>query len=227
MSLGSTENISSSVLTAKGDILGHNGTSSVRIPVGSNGLALTSNSGQTSGALWTTAPAGGTAYYKPISLTTISANTTTVTISSIPSGYKSIGVIALATNTAAERDIHIQFNSSTTSYAYTSAYSYWNGGISQTQSQGSTDSKIQIDMGVSQDSQGITGMIHIIIPEYDSTTNNKYVLFKSGGGQGTVTGATWNGWGYWSGTDAITSISFFCPSGTFAANSRFYVYGLS
>ena len=227
MSFGSTENISSSVLTAKGDILGHNGTSSVRIPVGSNGLTLTSNSGEISGALWTTAPSGSSRYYTPISLTTITTNTATVTISGIPSGYKSIGVIVLSTVTSADRDLNIRFNSSTTNYAYSSVYSYWSGGVTQAETFGSSQSSIQVDMAVAQDSQGISGICHIVIPNYDSVTNSKFTLSKSGGGQGTVTGATWNGWGYWSGTDAITSISFFPGASSFVTNSRFYVYGLS
>lgn len=39
-------------LTTKGDIIVHNGTNSVRLPVGTNGFVLSANSAQTEGVEW-------------------------------------------------------------------------------------------------------------------------------------------------------------------------------
>jgi hypothetical protein len=44
--------------TTKGDLVGHNGTASVRIPVGANGQVLTADSTQAAGVKWADAPGG-------------------------------------------------------------------------------------------------------------------------------------------------------------------------
>jgi hypothetical protein len=45
--------------TTKGDLIGHNGTANVRVPVGTNGHVLTADSAEASGVKWAAAGGGG------------------------------------------------------------------------------------------------------------------------------------------------------------------------
>lgn len=52
-------NLASSPLTTKGDLLGHNGSTVVRIPVGNDDEVLIADSGESAGVRWGTVAAGG------------------------------------------------------------------------------------------------------------------------------------------------------------------------
>lgn len=215
-----------SLLTTKGDILTHNGTTLARVAVGTNGQAITANSGQISGVSWSAAPSGGSNYYVPIAYTTITANTSTVSIENIPNSYKAIGIIAMAKNTVSgARDISIRFNSATTSYSYVVR----NYGFVTQNSQGNSDSKILLEFGAGQ-GDGHRGYVHMLINQYADTSDNKHGLVVGGGGQSTVRAVIYYGHYYWSGTDAISSVQF-CMDFSSAdarieSGSKFYIYGL-
>ncbi len=215
-----------SLLTTKGDILAHNGTTLARVGVGTNGQALTADSGQVSGVSWSAAPAGGSNYYVPIAYTTITANAATVSIENIPNSYKAIGIVAMAKDTSVgSRDIKIRFNSSTTAYSYVVRN---NGGVTQN-SQGSNDSQITLEFGAGHGS-GHRGYVHMLINQYADTSNSKHGLVVGGGGQSTTRSVIYYGHYYWSGTSAISSVQF-CMNFSSAdarieSGSKFYIYGL-
>jgi len=215
-----------SLLTTKGDILTHNGTTLARVGVGTNGQALTANSGQVSGVSWSAAPAGGSNYYVPIAYTTITANTATVSIENIPNSYKAIGIVAMAKDTTSgSRDIQIRFNSATTAYSYVVR----NQGYVDQNSQGNSESKILFEFGSGQ-GNGHRGYIHMLINQYADTSNNKHGLVVGGGGQSVVRDVIYHGHYYWSGTDEISSVQFCMDFSSAAARiesgSKFYIYGL-
>ena len=60
-----------SPLTTRGDILTHDNTNNVRLPVGANGQSLVADSSQPTGLKWTTITGGGSnvPYYVPVSTT--------------------------------------------------------------------------------------------------------------------------------------------------------------
>lgn len=216
-----------SLLTTKGDILTHNGTTLARVGVGSNGQALISDSSTTSGVAWSTAPVGSLNYYAPISYTTISANTGTVSITGIPNTYKTLGIIAITRDTSAnQRDIFIRFNSSTTGYSWVTRYEVGLAGNNGN----NPDSKITADFCGSDTTSSQRGYFHTIINQYANTSMVKNALFYGGGGQTTTRALCFHGHYCWNDTSAISSVQFAVDFGN--TNSRiesgsvFYVYGL-
>lgn len=96
MSVSFSETVSTagqSALTAKGDILVHNGTSPARVAVGSNGSFLAT--GSVAGAYWTSI-SGGTSGYELIATTTVTTAISSVTFSSISSSYKALVLRGIA-----------------------------------------------------------------------------------------------------------------------------------
>jgi hypothetical protein len=214
-----------SIPTTKGDIVVHNGTSLIRVALGSNGYALTSDSAQISGVSWSVAPSGSTASYTPIAYTTISSNSRSVTISSIPGGYKAIGVIVCAKDTSTERDLFVTFNGSATSYNYGGMY--WVSSAGDQTSQGGNpaitfEGACGSDTGVLQ-----YGLFEMLIPAYDSGYV-KSGLSVGGGGTNSL-GAISTMMHYsWNNTSAITSITWYVrATSIMASDSSFYVYGIS
>ncbi len=216
-----------SLLTTKGDILTHNGTTLARVSVGTDGYALTANSAQISGTSWSVAPSGGTSAYVPIASSVITANVSTVSIENIPNSYKAIGIIAISKDTSSgQRDIMIRFNSATTGYSYVERAT--TGGGSGYNFQASSGTKI-IAEGCGANGSDSVGQLHMMIQQY-ATTNYKYGLYLGGGAAGT------NRWvlefGNFAFTDAsaISSIQFCMDFADTAARiesgSSFYVYGL-
>lgn len=219
-----------SLLTTKGDILVHNGTTLARVAAGTNGYALTAASSQISGTSWSVAPSGATASYVPIGQAVITAASSTVSISSIPNSYKAIGIVAVSRDTAAsaQRDIMIRFNSSTTSnYTYVSR-AYTSGSGYNFQNNGTN--RLLID-GAGAGGSSNFGYFHAIINQYASTTAIKYGLFWGGGAaDDTIWNVNYGHFAWNVPTDAISSIQFTMDTSDtgnrIAVGSNFYVYGL-
>ena len=216
-----------SLLTTKGDIVTHNGTTLSRVAAGTNGYALNADSTATNGVSWAIAPAGGTSAYVPIASSVITANVATVSIENIPNSYKAIGIIAVSKDTASgQRDIMIRFNSATTGYSYVErAYT---GGGSGYNFQASSGSKV-IAEGCSGKGSGIVGQLHMMIQQY-ATTNYKYGMYLGGGADGTTRWVLEFGNFAFTGASEISSIQFcidFASSVAYIeSGSSFYVYGL-
>jgi hypothetical protein len=113
-------------LNEKGQIVTHDGTTAISIPVGSNGQILTAQSSTSSGLLWANVNTGDTQYVKLIASTVLTAAAHSVTFSSIPATYDELLLIMQAKRTdSADHVISgIEINStSTTTYRYAS-YNY-------------------------------------------------------------------------------------------------------
>lgn len=219
-----------SLLTTKGDILVHNGTTLARVAAGTNGYALTAASSQISGTSWSVAPAGATASYVPIAQAVITSATGTVSIENIPNSYKAIGIVAVSrdTSASAQRDIYIRFNSSTASeYSYVSR-GYTSG--SGYNFQGGGQIRFLFD-GVGSGGSSNFGYLHAIINQYASTTAIKYGLYYGGGAaDDTIWNVNYGHFAWNVPTSAISSVQFMMstyePGNRIAVGSNFYVYGL-
>lgn len=113
MSISSSGFTSATPLTSKGDILSHNGTSTVRIPVGSNGQVVVARSTATIGSAWETAATQPTGEYVLIGSSYITANTATVSFSSITSSYKVLILTGIARSSGSNTTISVRYNTGT------------------------------------------------------------------------------------------------------------------
>jgi hypothetical protein len=95
--------------TTKGDLIGHNGTANVRVPVGTNGHVLTADSAEASGVKWAAAGGGGGGKVAQVVVATsnTAASTTantpldnTVPQSSEMSAYSSLDITITPANSA-------------------------------------------------------------------------------------------------------------------------------
>jgi hypothetical protein len=163
--------------------------------------------------------------YTLISSTTVSTNTTTVTLSSIPSTYTDLKLVVSArasTNPygAAWADSQLYFNGSNANLT-TRAIS-GNGTVAQ--SDPYTDITIRIP------SSGATsntfGNAEVYIPNYAGSTNKSLstdIVTENNATQSRIELIA----SLWSITSAITSISLTALSSTqFVPNSTFYLYGI-
>jgi hypothetical protein len=100
-------------LRSKGDIVSHDGTSPISISAGTNGQILYAQSSATAGVQWQTAPVAETQQYVLISTAVITANTATVSFTSIPTTYKHLYLRGHLQATSTSQ-LDIRANTSTT-----------------------------------------------------------------------------------------------------------------
>ena len=158
-------------------------------------------------------PAGNT--YEPIATTTLTATNSTVTFSSIPSIYTDLVLIVNSLGTGAY--FSIQVNGDTgTNYSRTRI----NGnGSTVTSARNASASDIPVD-----DLSSTVREISILnFQNYSNSTTFKTIVFR----QNLTTGNTGATVGLWRSTSAITSISIFTNSSTFAVDSTFTLYGIA
>lgn len=215
-----------SLLTTKGDILTHNGTTLSRVAAGTNGYALKADSTATNGASWTIAPSGSTASYVPIANSVLTANAASVSITSIPGSYKAIGIIAISKDTVSgQRDLRIRFNDATTGYSYVSR-AFTGGSGYNFQDSSATSIPIETVGGAGSNN---VGQLHMTIQQYADTVR-KYGLFLGGGAESGNIWVTLHGHFAFTGASAISSIQFSMDFSSaterIASGSSFYVYGL-
>ncbi len=105
----STETGISSLLTSKGDIISHNGTSNVRVPVGTNNHALVANSSQSAGVHWTAVTTTTSDNFKVIATSALTANTSAVEYTSL-STYRVVRVIVAGRATDGSIDATVRLN---------------------------------------------------------------------------------------------------------------------
>jgi len=175
-------------LRSKGDIVSHDGTSLIVLPVGDDAKILTAQTSTASGLFWDTnaASGGGTEDWAPIGYVehTSSANpgTLSLTISSIPGTYKDllIYIVASQHSDSYADSLRIRFNGATssTNHIYNGRqveYSGTSGNTETTFSESGTDGNVgkirsfafQV---LERDSQSF-GKFYI--PDYASATNHK------------------------------------------------------
>jgi len=138
----------SATLTTKGDILTHDGTSPVRLAVGSEGQVLTSQSTATYGLSWRAAPASSISKWDLIHNAVTTANgAATYTISNIPSTYHCLRFIVQGKSTStaiATTEAFIRINGDSTSSNHIIGYGY-------DASQSEIDSSATYSLGINLD----------------------------------------------------------------------------
>ena len=153
--------------------------------------------------------------------TTLTSTAASVTVSSIPSGYTHLRIVAMVSVTAtgfSNGTLVAQFNGDTGS-------NYLSGNLGNVfASQGlllgwtaGASNFVQANMPSDN-----------LISDYSSSTKRKYHSGFAMGNSSTTANSMSQGWytGYWNSTAAITSISFKDYSGyTFAIGSKFSVIG--
>ena len=213
-------------LNEKGQIVTHNGTTAISIPVGSDGQILTAQSSTSSGLLWANVNTGDTQYVKLISSTTITSATHSITFSDIPQTYDELVLIMspkrgdAQTHTASG----LRINSvSTTTYRF----SYGNYGVGSDSNVGRAE--FIYWLGGPQKS-----ICEISFPEYTSDAS-KVGVYRSTTIDSLV-GSTSNTFfhGVWDNTSAITSITIYAglpdeTTRTFSENadSFWILYGVN
>jgi hypothetical protein len=181
MSISSSGFTSTTPLTSKGDILSHNGTSTVRIPVGSNGQVLIARSTATIGSAWETAVTQPAGEYLLIGSSYITANTATVSFTSIASSYKALILTGIARSSGSGAPvIAVRYNTGTG--ARTLGYTRYDDGSGGSVQTFTTTNQNFIDLEVygsctSTNSSGLFGFFRY---EFNN--------FNGGGGKGTSVG---------------------------------------
>lgn len=234
-------------LTTKGDILVHDGTSPIRVSVGSNGLALYANSSSTGGVYWGSAPTSPAFGMVKISTASVTADTSSVEFSNIPSTYKDLFFVAIASNTSTARTVNqlrIRFNnlSATSQYDYVS---YTHDGRDVTNSNGdfynysTTNTSIPFYASVGNQSETeYLGYASGSIYQYRDTAKWKTGQYESMCVYNDTQdlGNSPYGWGIalsagaftFRSTQAITTLTFYAGSGLaegIKSGSYFVLYG--
>jgi hypothetical protein len=249
MSISFSEQIATagaSSLSAKGDILVHNGTSATRHAVGTNGQAIYANTASTNGVYWSTAPTAPAFGLVKISTASVTADVSSVTISGIPSSYKDLYFVGISSNTSTTRSINearIRVNSeSGSSYNFiTKYYDMRTAGGTGTYTTAGSGSATSISVVSSVGNQSETllpGYFSGWIYQYGDTQKHKTGRYESGCVYNDTQdlGNSPYAWGVSLGegvftfksNSAITSLSFFSGSSLgegIKSGSYFVLYG--
>jgi hypothetical protein len=174
------------------------------------------------------AGAGVATDYESIATTTLTSNQTTITFTSIPSGYKHLQIRSIAKTDRADTDdvILMQFNSDTAAN-YSSHILRGNGSVAIA---GGTANASNIALGyAATGNSGATNMFAAsVVDILDYGDTNKYKTTR------TLNGMDLNGSGWiylqsgnWRSTSAITSITLNRQYGSnFTQYTQFALYGI-
>jgi hypothetical protein len=205
--------------TAKGDLFpASSATELTRLAVGANDTVLTADSAEATGMKWAT-PAGASQTWSYIGDQTMTG--TTFTISGL-SSYNSVKILLKAVKPSTNTNIIVTFNSDTGSnYDYQgiqfTAASVYASTIFARAGATATDGIPFVTTTGTTFSAGAL--------EYSEGTSTAPKMFNLVGATANVGGITNNISGVYSGTSAISTVSFTLLSGTFDATSTVYVWG--
>lgn len=159
--------------------------------------------------------------YELISTTVLSTAQTSVTISSIPSGYKHLQVRTMIYNDNSNGLVRMRVNGDTTAANYRSHRLYGNGTSVQSTDYTGNPFMYVADLSATA-STFAPGIIDIL--DYGVTTKNKTVRSLTGFyGAGDVSMYS----GLWMSTAAVTSLTFLDNANyQINAGSRFSLYGI-
>jgi len=169
--------------------------------------------------------AGGAAgAYELISTTVLGTTQATVTFTNGAwSTYKHLQIRTTMKNSASNLDVIVRLNGDTAgNYSWHNLQGY-NGSVTS----GATTSATGMTMGISAVSTdaNMFGAAVVDLLDFSSTTKNT-TLRSLTGSVGSATKLLALRSGAWYNTAAVSSISFTASAGSFAANSRFSIYGV-
>lgn len=194
-------------LTTKGDIYAATAASTpARLAVGANDTVLTADSTAATGLKWATVASGGMTL-----LSTTSLTGTSVTVSSIPSGYQDLRiVISGVTNDTTNPTLQMQFNGQT-------------GSVYSIGTSGST----QLNVSTTQLRTGGKNTSAITVFDYTSLLP-KAIMHTSATRNGADTQIVGNGsiQSAFETTVAITSLTLFCNSSENITAGTIKIYGV-
>ena len=199
--------IQPTIFDAKADILTATAADTpARLAVGTNGQVLTADSAETTGLKWAAPAAGGMTL-----LSTTSMSGTSVTVSSIPSGYNHLQIIVDGVvNDTTDAILRMQLNGETGSvYAI------------------GTSSSTSLPVSLSRLRTGGKNTTTISIFDYTST-NNKSIIYSSAQRNTADTQVVANGsiQSAFETTVAITSVTFFMTSSENITAGSIRIYGV-
>jgi hypothetical protein len=204
-------------LREKGDILSSDGTSGYRVPVGTDGQVLQSQSSAASGLIWTSLNTGETQKWVHISTTTVSSGTITAILNNIPQTYKTLVLVAAheggTGSGVSDLDIRINGSTATSTHAYSIQTNL------ATASTVSYSTTIADKIGATQTPQndGYGGILYMLIHNYTNSTGCSGELINGyWSEQSSGTARARLNHGVFSLTGAavpVQSIHFYVPSG--------------
>ena len=162
--------------------------------------------------------------YEPIASTTLGSNTTSVTLSGIPSTFTDLRLIAVARGTFASTTItgHLRFNGEAiSSTKYSATLLSGNGSAASSVRVVSTVMQFG-EMYAANAASGEWTVVSADIMSYASTAVNKTALFTVS----TPGYFVHRSVGLWRDTAAITSVVFSANGGDIASGSTFSLFGI-
>ncbi len=160
---------------------------------------------------------------------TLGSNTASVTFSDIPNTYTDLKIIASPRNSSGGGNIQLKFGTSggISSTGYSSKYLYGSGTGTPGSGSGGTSTSMTISsLENSSDTANTFSACELYIPNYKSSNVKSVSAINATENNATTAYAeTWAG--LWTDTGSITTIEFTTSTGSFAAGSTFYLYGIS
>jgi hypothetical protein len=164
--------------------------------------------------------------YDSLATVTLSSSSATVDFVGIPSGYKHLQIRAIARSTSAvtASNMRLRFNSDTgNNYAV-----HYLGGDGASPYAGASTSSNKGYAGLTSGASATSGIMGATVVDIlDYTNTNKNTTTRA------LSGVDLNGSGYmeldssfWNNTSAVTSISLFFDSGSFAQYTQFALFGV-
>lgn len=164
--------------------------------------------------------------YVALASTTLSVNTTTVTLNSIPQGYTDLILVMVPASSSGTNGIRMRMNGDTNTY-YSATYLGGNGSSALSRREtASANMQISSYMGIDTTLGKQVYTLHFM--NYSNTTTYKTVLIRNSAGSAAAEAAV----GLWTSTAAITSLSFNintfgASTGDFITESTFTLYGVA
>lgn len=209
-------------LTTKGDLFGYD-TANARVPIGTNNQVLTADSAQALGLKWAT-PAAADKTFSLVSSTAFSGSTFTVSgLSGDNLFFQIVGV----TNSSASQAFRMRFNTDSSSkygnasFGYESASAYSTNNAQTISNAPDSFASIQLGWFSTNTASAYSGTVLVCGA---NTAGLKPVQIGGGfGAGGGNSHSSYIGGGIYSGTSAISSVSFVVASGSYTAGTL-YVY---
>jgi hypothetical protein len=225
MSSGTTS--FSEILSQKGDLLFHDGNGLNRFPVGADNTILVSQTTSTSGFAWETPQSG---QYVKIASSVLTADATSIEITSISQGYQTLRVVALirgSGTTSQVARLYINSNAATIGFSTTSSES------NLANSSGATSIGLVQISSNTLNPESTYAYNDLIINQYSDTSRYKVVEYFCIRPSYHTTSTSYgfnngiNGGGQLQSTTAVSQVKIVSGSTNFASGSSLHIYAYS